>query len=106
MQVKKVYLVRVAQMVPKVLDLDTVWVLDAKSRSISKVPVQRITDITEMSNLVLRIRCATVTAQLILMQVNDANCKGIIVITYRCSGPTGLEPTGCVLTVHLNADMH
>ena len=56
LQVKKVYLIQITELVPRRLDLETVWMLDAESRSVQKAEVERLTDLDDPTELVLRIR--------------------------------------------------
>lgn len=55
-QVKKVYLIQITELVPRRLDLETVWMLDSESRSVQKAAVEQLTDLDDPTELVLRIR--------------------------------------------------
>ena len=65
-QVKMVYLIHVIQHEPRRLDLTNVWTLHAASRSICKAAVDMRTETQDPAEMVLRIRCDSVTFNMVL----------------------------------------
>lgn len=46
----------ITQLEPRIVDLETVWVLDGERRSIYKAQVDRSTDSQDPTEMILRIR--------------------------------------------------
>ena len=55
LQVKKVFLIRIAQQENYMLDLEHVWVLDDESRQVQVATVERHTDTQDPTEIMLRI---------------------------------------------------
>lgn len=78
LQIKKVYLIQITEMVPRRLDLETVWMLDADSRSVQRAPVHKATQSNDPTELVLRIRQAA--------SLQHVSCCGCL--SQTCSSTT------------------